>query len=149
MICNNFKDSVGSELLNQSTITLSDKGSRVTARFENAQKKAVLKVRLDGQYFVQTSSCDYLMVLCDLDKCWLIELKGADLNKAYRQLLISLNRLLDKLQKANELIAVAVVTRVALPNYRTPEYLKLKRKLDHYFRQNQIIVQGKQYSAVL
>jgi len=150
MICNNFSDSAGSQFLHQSTITLTDKGSRVSARFENINHKQVLKVKLDGEFFIQTSSCDYMIVVCGEERCWLVELKGSNLNKAYRQILNSLELLLDKILTACELIAVAVVTRVALPDYRSPDYLKLKRKLDtHFSGQNQIIVSGRQYSADL
>ena len=149
MICKNFRGSAGSQFLNQSTITLLDKGSRVTARFENLNHKRVLKIKLDGEYFVQTSSCDYMIVVCDEDRCWLVELKGSNLNKAYRQILNSLELLLDKILTACELIAVAVVTRVAQPDYRSPEYLKLKRKLDAQFLHNRIIVIGQQFNTII
>jgi hypothetical protein len=72
--------------------------------------------------------------------CWFIELKGNDLNQAYRQITETIQHTWQYLIESKSANAVIVVTRVSVPNYNnTASYFKFKKELDKRFKDNNTI----------
>lgn len=74
-----------------------DSGTSREHRAENADRSWVTHYHIDGNVITAGNKCDYLLINEDKRVAYLIELKGADLVVAARQLAATIDRLSTRL----------------------------------------------------
>ena len=74
--------------------------------------------------------CDFLLLNCEEQKAFFIELKGADLKKAVRQINAAVARLESELRQSGFAIyARIVLTKASQTDLKDAEYKRLERKM--------------------
>ena len=135
--CHEFNQALPSNDSNDPRIILRENKSSVSAL--NVARNQIFIFQPD-KFFTDKTACDYLLLNCMSINCWFIELKGTDLNKAYRQITETIQHTWQYLTKTKKANAIIVVTKVSVPDYKnTPAYLKLKKELDKRFKDKNAI----------
>lgn len=112
---------------NESKISFSENKRTYTA--DNISKKQILGFHVDGGLIVskQTRKCDYALVV-EEDLCYLIELKGQDIEKACDQLSTTIEYFSEN-YKMQKFVGRIVVSRFNTHKVRSEKYTSLERKL--------------------
>jgi hypothetical protein len=97
-------------------------------RAENPDRIQVLRYRVDGGLITEGERCDFLMGLPARRGVYFVELKGANLKRAVRQILATINCLHRRLASFH-LHARIVLTRLQRPAVRPAIVLRLERML--------------------
>jgi len=92
----------------------------------NTNGECIAKVRVDNGILSSTSDSksDYMIIRCQHDIVYLIELKGSDVKKACEQVLSTIEKLAAILQAAT-IHARIICSRVPTPALRSSQYNKL------------------------
>lgn len=139
-ICENLKfESL--QTIDKKEFKLRETGHQVHAKIINHQSNKLAYFRPDKE-FRTIEACDFFLANCLNNYCWLIELKGSNLNKAINQISQTIKQMENLLNIAEFITAIVVVTKVSFPRYKnTPKYLSLRKELDkHCSANNQIKV---------
>jgi hypothetical protein len=109
-------------------ITAQEKGR--IYRLNNPSGKKFCKVQIDGCYIdsKQGKRCDYLIIDCERNGFYFVELKGKDLLTAVEQIDQTISYFEGELN--GTVYARIVLTKVSVPNIENnPKILKLRRRL--------------------
>jgi hypothetical protein len=98
---------------------------------KNTNKKDFTLYKIDDCVIIDGQRCDFLLLNCDENGlvAYFIELKGADLLHAIRQIDTTLTSLLDDLKDYKVINVRIVLSKVNAPNLRSSEYIKLEKKI--------------------
>ncbi len=95
----------------------------------NKDRKAVCRVHVDGCLIKDRKRCDYLILNCDDQVAFFIELGRKDPHDAIHQIEPSIDKLQNHLQNFR-INARAVLVNVRVPNFRnTPAFLHFDKQL--------------------
>ncbi|MBF0606326.1 MAG: hypothetical protein HQL61_02080 [Magnetococcales bacterium] len=136
MTCEGFKeeypytDCIAYEK-NHKTISAQEKGKKFI--INNISKKVFIKVRIDNCIFRTSNNrkCDYLFINCNDDILYLVELKGAHLEHAIKQLLQTIDEFKDKKFYNNSAVvnAYVIMSKARTPALNLTDEIKLRKKL--------------------
>jgi hypothetical protein len=80
-------------------------------------------------YIREGSRCDYLVVDCEEERAYFVELKGSDFLHAIKQIDATIDRLQADLSGFS-IFARVVATKISVPNLQNnPQVLKMRRRL--------------------
>ena len=132
MICNSFRNSPYCKCDRRQHLVLCDpKNPRKKYSLYNKSKFELCFLKIDNAYIqtAQMKKCDYLVLICELNKATFVELKGDDIIEAFSQLRSTIKFFCAKL--CDVIVKVRIVlTKVKRPNLiNHPEYLKLKKMI--------------------
>ncbi len=134
--CNHFLENFPDCTLcnKQSNWVCKDKGESREYRIENVQNVQLCKVSIDGCVITDKTQnkCDFLVLCCQEDKkiAIFVELKGADIAKAHKQILNSIKLLQQVIVNTEyEICARVVVSKVLTPDLRKEGLPELMKKL--------------------
>ncbi len=111
------------------TVTFTDAKSSTRFVYDNTSLNYLSRYRIDGCLIADAGvKCDYLLLNCDKEVAYFIELKGSDLIRAVEQI----DRSIDVL--ARELGGFTVNARIVLTrtntiDLRNSKFLKLEKKI--------------------
>lgn len=94
----------------------------------NKERKLFSKFRVDNCLIKKGRKCDFLILDCEKQKAYFIELKGNDLLSAVEQIDHSIDRLISYLDNYR-INARIVLSKVSSPDLRSTKYIKLERKI--------------------
>jgi len=103
-------------------------------RINNKSQKTICRVHIDGCliYDNRGKRCDYFFKICEMEQCFLVELKGSDVNEAVKQIIHTfdfINRKLKLPPKNFEGIIVSSgIPRAAEQKFRTLKEKCFKEK---------------------
>lgn len=114
---------------NRTNATFRDKKGKTKYVFPNNTRNEISGLRIDNCLLTDDKKCDYLLLNHNENKAWatFIELKGADLIQAVRQIDNAVNQLSSQLPNF-KLHGRIVLTKTYAPNIQSSEYKKLKEK---------------------
>lgn len=113
-------------------ILCADKKSSTRYVYENRKSDHVTKYRVDGELITDNGAkCDFLLLNCEQEKAFFIELKGSDLIRAIEQIDRTIDLLKDTLG-GFAFHARIVLTRVNTTDLLNSKYLKLKKKVERF-----------------
>lgn len=95
---------------------------------KNKTHKLFSKFRVDNCLIKEGRKCDFLILDCEEQKAYFIELKGKDLLSALEQIDYSIDVLFRYLGNYR-VNARIVLSKVNVPNLRSTEYIKLEKKI--------------------
>lgn len=128
MICDDFENEACATCNEQHNIVIKEK--RCEYRFINNARTKYCVVRVDSCLVTNGKRCDYLLLDCDKNEAYLIELKGSDITYAIEQILSTLTLLANRLQACASLHARIVSSKNRVPNFRNhPTFLKLQKQI--------------------
>jgi hypothetical protein len=127
MNCNSFPENKCREFSDKRKIIIVEENKRKFVGRNNTHK-LFSNFRVDGCLIKKGRKCDYLLLDCDENKAYFIELKGKDLLSAIEQIEHSIDVLIGRLGNCT-INARIVLTRVNTPDLRSSKYIKLERKL--------------------
>lgn len=129
MSCNPFGKCFDFINKHHKTIVCTDQKSSPKYIYENIAEDALTKYKVDGCLIDDDGSkCDFLLLNCDKEISYFIELKGSDLMKAVEQIDRSIELLHKDLAKFS-IEARIVLTRVNTIDLKNPKLIKLENKL--------------------
>ncbi len=130
MSCDNFKNHKCSKCDNRRIIVVEQKRSKYT--LNNAPEKYICKIDVDGCLITDGMRCDYLIINCDDNVAYFVELKGKNLSHAIEQITQSLTLLSDKITgcKINARIVLTKVTTPTTKDYH--QKLRFEKLLRGY-----------------
>lgn len=110
---------------NRSKPKFEEKGRRYLGK--NDARKEVTGLRVDGCLITEGTRCDFLLLVCakPRNNAYFVELKGADREHGYEQLLQSINKLKSRLRDFN-ISARLVVSKVHVPEIKFTSQKKLE-----------------------
>jgi len=112
-------------------VTCSDKKSLAIYTYKNSRSAKLSKYRIDGCLINDNGAkCDFLLLNCDHNKSYFIELKGSDLSRAVDQIDRSVELLKGALS-GYSINARIVVTRINTIDLKSTKYLRLEKKLNY------------------
>lgn len=136
--CSEFSKTFPCFVSNDPKFTLRENKSSVSAL--NSSRDQIFLFKPD-EFITTKKACDYLLLNCEKINCWYIELKGNNLDHAYRQITQTIQYTWQLLTESHKVNAVIVLTKVSTPNYNnTPSYLKFKKELDKRFKNKNTVV---------
>lgn len=95
----------------------------------NLKQEKICKIRIDGCYLKEGKRCDYLILTCNTQKAFFVELKGNSYLSAVDQILTTIEQFGSKLMNYN-INARIVLTKVNVPNLENnPKVNSLKKLL--------------------
>jgi hypothetical protein len=94
----------------------------------NKERKLFSKFRVDNCLIKKGRKCDFLILDCEEQKAYFIELKGKDLLSAVEQIDHSIDRLISYLAD-HRINARIVLSKVSSPDLRSTKYIKLERRI--------------------
>ncbi|MBF0459333.1 MAG: hypothetical protein HQK99_15695 [Nitrospirae bacterium] len=140
MSCDTFKSHKCSKCDNRKIIVVEQKRSKYT--LTNEPEKYICKIDVDGCLVTEGMRCDYLVINCEDNVAYCVELKGKNLSHAIEQITQSIKLLSDKLTdcKINARIVLTKVTTPTSKNYhkRTVFQKFLKRHNNGNFEKGTI-----------
>lgn len=111
-----------------SIVVCRDKG-KTQYIYENQSNNFLSKYRIDGGLIADDGAkCDFLLLNCNKQHSYFIELKGSDIIHAIEQIDRSIERLKSQLA-GSKIFARIVLTRVNTTELRNPKYLRLEKKV--------------------
>ncbi len=93
-------------------IVAKDKGNRQEYRASNKKIRHCCKIRIDNCFIKTGEKCDFMILNCTDKTAYLIELKGSDLVKSFRQINVTIDKLLSQLDDF-KIYARSVITKAA------------------------------------
>lgn len=115
---------------NRSIAVVSDKKSSTVYRYINENLSHLAKYRVDGGLIGDNGpKCDYILLNCEKQKSFFIEIKGSDLARAVEQIDRSIDLLKPSLRNF-AIYARIVLTRVNTTDLRSIAFLKLEQKVN-------------------
>jgi hypothetical protein len=129
-MCNDFfRESECQEFCdNKKTIVVRDSGNKQEYRVTNKNGKEICKIRVDGCLIKDGERCDYLILVCENQSAFFVELKGHDLKKAISQIDSSLTKLISEI-KEFKIYARIVLNRNPTPDINSSVEIKLRKRL--------------------
>jgi hypothetical protein len=119
------------------------KEHRSVVIFGNPGLRAILQITIDDCVLKEGERCDWLIIVNGNDLSILVELKGSDIDKAYRQLKTSHQKLTEHLKRHKTWI----VSYSGSPRFNTTiQNLTLRARKDHGSR---LLVENSPYLHVL
>ena len=112
----------------RSTVVCKDKG-KTQYIYENQSNDFLSKYLIDGGLIANGVKCDFLLLNCDKQHAYFIELKGSDIIHAIEQIDHSIDTLKSQLAKDSKIFARIVLTRVNTNELKNPKYLRLEKKV--------------------
>ena len=98
-------------------------------RLENPAGKEICRTQIDGCYLSQGKKCDWLLVDCEPENAYFVELKGTDFRHAIEQINATINYVEGDLDSF-DFFARVVLTKSPTPFLRnTPDVLKFEKRL--------------------
>lgn len=132
------------EFLCRELIPVEENGKKYT--LENTGKECIARIKVDKGLLNTASEkkADYLLIRCEHDIAYFVELKGCDVAKACEQILSTINLLQNIVGSAQGINARIVCSRVPIPDLRTSHY----RRLENHCKEKNgtLLVRTKQYS---
>lgn len=141
---NRLQGNIHVEFLCHERIPVEENGKKYT--LENTEKECIARIKVDGGLYPSNSEkkADYLIIRCEHDIAYFVELKGSDINKACEQILSTIDLLQDIVGSAQGINARIVCSRVPTPDLRSSHYRRLE---NHCKKKNgTLLVRTKQYS---
>ena len=107
-------------------ITLEENGKRYYIK--NLNNECIAKVKIDGGLISSSkdSKADFMVIRCDKNIIYIIELKGSDVRKACSQILSTL-KILTSLVGTAPIYARIICSRVPTPALRSSEHVVLDK----------------------
>ena len=144
----NFEDC--SEVTNNKKIAVSENGRKFT--INNPDQKEVAKIKVDGCLIDDDRErCDYLFEVIipdikdketkNIDTAIYVELKGSDIEKAFKQIMATLGYLIDRHRQVNKECFI-VASRVPKASTKTQE---LAEKLKKSHRLAKLLIRTTQH----
>ncbi len=98
-------------------------------RLKNPANKEICRTEIDNCYINQGKRCDCLLVACEAQNAYFVELKGSDFRHAIKQIDETVNRIGGDLDGFG-LFARVVLTKSPTPHLRNiPDVLKFEKRL--------------------
>lgn len=129
--CSNIKECI-EYCDTRKKLVIKDKGNPQEYRLENNSQKFFCLVKVDGclDNSQTTHKCDFLLLQCEDKKAYFVELKGAKLDDAMKQIKDSIEKL------KNNLNGFSYNARIVLSKQRTPDVKSSDLiKFEKYIRQ--------------
>ena len=127
MSCENFRNNGCCKCDNQKIEVVKENKSKF--QLNNPEQNKLCVIRVDGCLIQDGKKCDYLILECDVQKAFFVELKGKDILHAIDQIESSIDQTVDHLT-GFQINARVVLTKVSVPNIRNnPKILRLERRL--------------------
>lgn len=127
-ICSNviFLNSADTAFLQTKKIVVEENRRKYTAN--NVNEECVARVKVDGGIIKDSliSRSDYMLIRCEKNIVYLIELKGGDVAKACEQIIATAGYFSSILQGAT-LHARVICSRAPTPALRSSQYARLER----------------------
>ena len=127
--CKVFKNHCNFHHEQRPIVTCKDKGSKVKYIYKNKDSNYLSIYRVDGGLIDNGAKCDYLLLNCEKQQSYFIELKGSDLSHAIDQIDRSINILKNDLS-GFAFFARIVLTRVNTTDLIDPKLIRLERKVN-------------------
>lgn len=132
------------EFLRDRLIPVEEKAKKYT--LDNTEEECIAKIKVDGGLYPSHSEkkADYLLIRCEHDIAYFVELKGGDVAKACKQILSTIDLLQNIVGSAQSINARIVCSRVPTPDLRSSHY----RRLENHCKEKNgtLLVRTKQYS---
>ena len=114
---------------NRSIINIEENKRKYIGKNINNEEFALY--RIDGCVIIDGQRCDFLLLNCDENElvAYFIELKGADLLHAIRQIDTTINLLCSELKDFTAIHARIVLSKVNSPDIKRVDYIKLEKKI--------------------
>lgn len=112
-------------------LAISENGKKLT--IQNRSKHEYCLIKVDNCLIANGERCDYLVIDCDLPTCFLVELKGHDLQKAIKQINATIGKLHKQLAKYKSLNVIIILSRAPTPDVNSNSEIKLKMLLRERF----------------
>ena len=126
MKCLDFKDHKCSTC-GSDRIVVAQENKR-TYRLQNRSGRLICKLRVDACLVTEGKRCDFIIIDCEAEDVFLIELKGNKLIHGLEQLDATFERFRNRFQ--GRVYARIILSRVSVPNLANePAMLKLQRKI--------------------
>lgn len=113
-------------------VFINDKGGSSTYNGINKRKHNLIAYRIDGGLMGANDGkqCDFGLYCKDLKELRLIELKGSDVDEAFKQLENTIKRLLDhSINSSTRVFARIVASKVKTPDIKTQTKIRLEKLL--------------------
>lgn len=128
-MCNNFfRESECTVCDRRKNIVLRDTGNPQEYRIINKKAKEVCTIQVDGCLIKEGERCDYLLLSCEDQLAFFVELKGHDLPKSITQINSSITKLENEIQEF-KIYARIVLNRTPTPAINSSIEIKLKKRL--------------------
>jgi hypothetical protein len=108
-------------------VVCEDKG-KTKYIYNNQSRDNLSKYRVDGGLITEGVKCDYLLLNCNKQNSYFIELKGSDIIKAIEQIDRSIDLLKDTLTGFSISVRI-VLTRVNTVELKNSKYLRLQKRV--------------------
>ncbi|OQX98215.1 MAG: hypothetical protein B6I24_05955 [Bacteroidetes bacterium 4572_128] len=127
-------------------IVFKEKQSKFTIK--NYGEKTIYKITVDGGFIKENNikKCDFVFIVCEKNDFYFLELKGANIRKAYEQIKSTIDFFIKKIEKIEKknIFAIIVcskkVTNVDLINKKLKRnFLKIGKRLSFCKSKNFII----------
>lgn len=103
--------------------------NRCEYRVHNLNKKQLCKVTIDGCYITEGIKCDYLVINCNDNNAYFVELKGSDIFHGIEQLEATISRMRANIANC-QIYSRIVLTKVSVPNIENnPKILRHKKMI--------------------
>ncbi|OHD14068.1 MAG: hypothetical protein A2086_12085 [Spirochaetes bacterium GWD1_27_9] len=131
MDCNKFNKKCVDFCDNRKKVVTEAEGKKFVI-INNSCKK-FCKLVVDGCIFDNNEKkCDYLVLNCDDNIGYLVELKGRHLLEAIEQINISFDKLKNNFDKSDKINAVVIVSKAKTPDLNSTKEILLKKKLKEF-----------------
>ena len=132
------------EFLRDRLIPVEEKAKKYT--LDNTEEECIAKIKVDKGLLNTASGkkADYLLIRCEHDIAYFVELKGCDVAKACEQILSTIDLLQNIVGSAQSINARIVCSRVSTPDIRSTPYIRLEKKKKK--KNGTLLVRTRQYS---
>ena len=113
---------------------------------DNTEEECIAKIKVDKGLLNTASGkkADYLLIRCEHDIAYFVELKGCDVAKACEQILSTIDLLQNIVGSAQSINARIVCSRVSTPDIRSSPYIRLEKHCKT--KNGTLLVRTRQYS---
>jgi hypothetical protein len=130
MCCDKLQKIFGkSDCFSKGTSTPIEKGKSFKFEIKRGVEKDFCRIKVDNCLIKDenTQKCDYAFFRCKTEDYYFVELKGGDINTAYKQLKNTIYFFKEKIKLENEKIIGIMVTS-GLPASANQKFLKMKEE---------------------
>ena len=125
MCCESFSNNRCSVYTKSQVLVVPEK--KCEYRVHNPNRKKLCKVRIDGCYITEGRKCDYLVINCNDNDAYFVELKGTDIFHGLEQLDATIARMREDVGNC-KVYSRIVLTKVSVPNIENnPKILRHKK----------------------
>lgn len=135
MNCDKFRENENCECSRKKTMSVFDRGHpKIKYILKNPKTKELCRIKIDDGYLQSDNQkkCDFLVLNCESNAAYFVELKGSNLIQAVKQIKRTIDILISN-SPAKSINARIILSKVSVPRFENnPDYLKLKKLLKKY-----------------